>query len=71
MASRLRQETIPLEGLVTFVRGDPYLDGDVEVVDVEIVNLNLLGESTTGPVVVSQSETFQSTGEIRSLQPPP
>lgn len=71
IASRLGQETIAFEGLVTFAREDPHMDGEVEVVDIEIIGLNLVGESITGPISVSLSQTFQSTGEIRSLQPPP
>ena len=71
IVSRLGQETIPFEGLVTLAREDPHMDGDVEVVNFDIIGLNLVGESVTGPIFVSLNQTFESTGEIRSLQPPP
>ncbi len=71
IVSRAGSETFELTGTADFQRSDPDLDGDVEVVDVEIIALNLEGESITGPVVVSESDTLTSTGEIRSLQPPP
>ena len=71
VVSRLGTETISLAGTITIVRGNPQLDGGVEVVSAEIVSLSLAGESVTGPVTVSESPTFASTGEIRSLQPPP
>jgi hypothetical protein len=71
ITSRAGEETVALSGRVDIQRGDPRTEDDVEVVDVEIVALNLEGESLTGPVVVSESDTLTSTGEIRSLQPPP
>lgn len=71
IVSRAGPETFELSGTADFQRSDPTLDGDVEVVDVEIIALNLEGESVTGPIVVSESDTLTSTGEIRSLQPPP
>ena len=71
VVSLLGTETISLAGTMTIVRGDPQLDGGGEVVSAEIVSLSLAGESVTGPVTVSESPTFASSGEIRSLQPPP
>ena len=71
VVSRLGTETISLAGTITIVRGNPQLDGGVEVVSAEIVSLSLAGESVTGPVTVLESPTFALTGEIRSLQSPP
>ncbi|OGO51529.1 MAG: hypothetical protein A2148_01225 [Chloroflexi bacterium RBG_16_68_14] len=71
LVSRLGSETIALTGTATIQRGDPYLEGGVEVVDTEIVSLTLEGQSLTGPITVWESATLKSSGEIRSLQPPP
>ncbi|MDZ4277836.1 MAG: dockerin type I repeat-containing protein [Dehalococcoidia bacterium] len=71
VTSRLGAETISLQGTVRVERGDPYIDGGVEVVDAEIVALQLEGNSQTGPVVVTQSAADPTLGEIRSKQPPP
>jgi len=71
VTSRLGSETIPLSGTVTIQRGDPRLDGGVEVVDAEIVSMSLTGASLTGPISAIESPTRSSTGQIRSLQPPP
>ena len=67
--SRLGQETISVTGIATIARSDPYDDGGVQVVDLEITSLSLGGESITGPVVITQSTTTQSLGQIRSNQP--
>ena len=67
--SRLGQETILFSGIVTISRSDPYMNGGVEVVDVELTSLALSGNSITGPVTITPSTSFQSLGEIRSDQP--
>ena len=67
--SRLGQETISFTGIMVIARSDPYDDGGVQVVDLEITSLTLGGDSITGPVVITQSTTTQSLGEIRSNQP--
>jgi hypothetical protein len=71
VVSRLGQETIPLTGSATVNRSDPRLENGMEVVDTEIIAMSLTGESVTGPITVSESTTRASTGQIRSLQPPP
>ena len=71
VASLLGSETIPLTGSITIERGDPQMDGDTEVVAAEIVAMTLLGASVTGPIAVVESTTLVSSGELRSLQPPP
>lgn len=67
--SRLGQETIPFSGVATISRGDPYMDGGVEVVDLELTSLVMTGSSITGPVTITHSGTLPSLGEIRSDQP--
>ena len=69
--SLLGSETIPLSGTVTINRSDPGLDLGTEVVDAEIVSMSLTGTSVTGTVTITESPVLASTGEIRSLQPPP
>ncbi len=69
LTSRLGQETITFSGIVTISRSDPYMNGGVEVVDLAVTSLALGGNSITGPVIITQSATFQSLGEIRSGQP--
>ncbi len=69
LTSRLGQETISFSGIATIARSDPYMDGGVDVVDLELTSLVLSGNSVTGPVTITQSATFPSLGEIRSDQP--
>lgn len=69
VTSRLGSETIDLTGTAEIARSDPYLDGGVSVVDLEIVSLDLTGSSLTGSVAASESATLVSLGEIRSQQP--
>ncbi|MCH7838028.1 MAG: hypothetical protein IIC26_05910, partial [Chloroflexi bacterium] len=71
VTSILGSETIPLTGSITIERGDPQMDGGTEVVAAEIVAMTLLGASVTGPIAVVESTTLVSSGELRSLQPPP
>lgn len=73
VASRLGEEIIPLTGTFGVERSDPVVDAitGVEVVSVEVVSIDLQGESVTGPVAVFHNPDFPSTGEIRSLQEPP
>lgn len=68
VTSRLGSETFPLSGTAEIARSDPYLDGGVSVVDLELVALDLTGESVTGGLAVSASATLTSLGEIRSQQ---
>ncbi len=68
LTSRLGQETIIFSGSATISRSDPYMDGGVEVVDLELISLALGGNSITGPVTITQSSTIPSLGEIRSNQ---
>ena len=67
IVSLLGTETISLMGTVTIERGDPQIDGAVEVVDAEIVSMDLEGTSVVGPISVTESVTLASVGEIRSL----
>jgi hypothetical protein len=69
LTSRLGQETISFAGTASISRSDPYDDGGLQVVDLEIKSLLLGGESVTGSVVITQSSTNQSLGQIRSDQP--
>lgn len=69
VSSSLGAETFPVSGVATIKRGEPFLDGLVEVVDIEIVSMNLSGESVTGPVTIVQRPAVTSTGQMRSLQP--
>ena len=69
--SLLGSETIDFTGSATIVRGSPYLQGGVEVVDAELTAMTLTGASVTGAVSISESATRVSTGRIESLYPPP
>ncbi|MCH8920966.1 MAG: hypothetical protein IIA23_09755 [Chloroflexi bacterium] len=71
VTSLLGAETIALTGTVTIQRDDPHLDGGVEVVDAEIIAMDLVGASVTGPIAVVESSVLVSSVELRSLQPPP
>jgi len=71
VTSLLGSETIPLTGSITIERGDPQMDGGTEVVAAEIVAMDLVGASITGPIAVVESTMLVSSGELRSLQPPP
>ncbi len=71
ITSRLGTETIMLTGIAGIERDEPQMDGLVEASAARIVDLNLSGDSVTGPVTVTQSEDLETTGELRSLQPPP
>lgn len=71
VSSRLGSEVIPFSGTVTIGRGEPRMDGGVQVVDLEILSMDLVGTSLTGNVTVAQNPTTASVGEFRSLQPPP
>lgn len=71
VTSLLGAETIPLTGSITIERGDPQMDGGTEVIAAEIVAMDLVGASITGPIAVVESTTLISSGEVRSLQPPP
>ncbi|MCH8025915.1 MAG: hypothetical protein IH866_03890 [Chloroflexi bacterium] len=71
ISSRLGEETITLTGIASIERDDPQIDGGVEVAAARIAALSLTGDSVTGPITVTVSETLESTGELRSLQPPP
>lgn len=68
LTSRLGQESIYFIGSATIERGEPYVDAGVAVVDLEMTELTLAGESITGLVTITQSTTLQSLGEIRSNQ---
>ena len=70
-SSRLGSETISFSGTITVQRDDPRMEDGVEVVDLEIIDIVLVGESVTGTVNISRYEGLASTGEIRSLQAPP
>lgn len=69
LVSRLGQETLELSGTATLQRSDPYDDGGVQVIEIELVSMLLSGESVTGPVVVTERAALASIGEIRSQQP--
>lgn len=68
VTSRLGQEVISLAGTASIEREDPHMEGGVEVADLELVKLHLTGSSLIGNVVVSESPTLVSPGELRSLQ---
>ncbi|MEX2247821.1 MAG: DUF6073 family protein [Dehalococcoidia bacterium] len=63
-----RLETIQLEGPALIMRGDPQQDGDLFFVPTEIVEMELTGTSSFGPVIVRESADRQSTGEVRQQQ---
>ena len=67
IVSRLGQETIAFTGTIAISREDPRLENGVEVVDLVITSLNLSGQSSTGPITVSENAGQPSTGEFRSL----
>ncbi len=60
---------ISAEGPFVVERGEPRPDGGVNVIDVEIVQMELVGSSPLGPVVIRESPLRQSRGQIRALSP--
>lgn len=71
-SSRLGSETIPISGTLTVQREAPHLEGDVEVVDFEVIAIDITGQSVTGTINITANPGFAvSTGEIRSLQASP
>ena len=69
--SRLGQETFTLAGTAVLARGEPGLDGEVDVSEIELTSLQLSGNSLIGPVTVTANPAKVSSGELRSLQPAP
>jgi hypothetical protein len=61
-------QTIELVGPALIMRSDPELDGDVYVVRTEIVEMELRGTSSFGPVIVRESADRDSTGEVRQQE---
>lgn len=61
-------ETIELQGPTVIRRSDPQQDGDLFAVPTEIVQLQLTGTSSLGPVIVRQSPDQPSTGEVRQQE---
>lgn len=72
VVSLLGEESIPLTGLVTVERGPPRLEDGIEVRDLRIEGLELLGASGIGAITVAerpdQGGSYVSAGEVRSLQ---
>jgi hypothetical protein len=71
ITSRLGQETIPLSGTATIVHNAPQMQGSVEVATMQITDLDLEGQSSTGTITVSERASPPSMGEMRTLQTPP
>ncbi|MDP3768964.1 MAG: hypothetical protein Q8S13_13185, partial [Dehalococcoidia bacterium] len=69
VASLLGDEQVVLKGWLEIDRSEPYLDGGVEVVDLAIVNIELVGATQLGLIEVDERAAAPSSGEIRSLQP--
>jgi len=71
-SSRLGSDTIELTGTAQINRGAPYMDGGVEVANLEIVNLDLAGFSAIGAINVDErpnsGSLYVSAGEIRNKQ---
>jgi hypothetical protein len=61
----IQTETVELDGPARVTRSDPRQDGDVFVVDTEIVEMELRGEGSFGPIVVRESPDKESQGEVR------
>jgi hypothetical protein len=58
-------EKIELRGPALISRSDPSFDGDIAVVETEIVEMELTGTSPFGPITVRQSPDDASVGEVR------
>jgi hypothetical protein len=58
-------QTVQLSGPALIVRSDPVQDGDVFVVTTEIREMELTGDSSLGPLVVRESSSRESKGEVR------
>jgi hypothetical protein len=67
ITSRTGQESIALTGTATVQLAVPHVKGSVQANDAEITALNLSGNSITGPVTVTESPSWVSNGEIRSI----
>jgi hypothetical protein len=71
VASRIGTETIHFTGLATIVRQDPHLESGMEVENLQITSLSMTGHGLEGDVSISQSQTTNSIGQIRSVNPSP
>ena len=71
VVSELGSETIPLTGSATVQRQNTHMEGSVEVVDMELIALDLAGDSLVGAIAISESATLTSPGELRALQAAP
>jgi hypothetical protein len=67
--SRGGVEIIAFTGAVTIERDDAVIEDGVEVAFARITSLSLKGYSSLGHISAMQSTWFESTGELRSLQP--
>ena len=72
IASRLGDATVVLTGWAEIDRQTPHDEGGVDVVDLEIVSMDLVGASSIGVITVRERPNagpdYVSSGEIRSKQ---
>ena len=71
--SLLGDDLVILRGWIEVLHGAPYLEDGVEVVDLEIPSLELVGASRFGLVSVTEranvGELYRSGGQVRSATP--
>jgi hypothetical protein len=70
VASRLGSETFAITGTATIAHGTPYMSGGAEEANLEIVDLDLLGESLVGDITITENPFTPSPGLLRGIQPP-
>jgi hypothetical protein len=68
VVSNIGSETFSVSGEVTIDRQAPHMEGAIEVQDMEIVAIDLAGESMVGDIEIHESPSLVSSGELRSLQ---
>ena len=71
--SLLGEDLVILRGWIEVIRGAPHTEDGIEVVDLEIASLELVGASRFGLVSVTEranaGELYRSGGQLRSTSP--
>ncbi len=73
VGSLLGDDLVILRGWIEVIRGVPHIEDGIEVVDLEIANLELVGASRFGLVSVTErlnaGASYRSGGQLRSVTP--
>ncbi len=71
--SLLGEDLVILRGWIEVIRGAPHTEDGIEIVDLEIASLELVGASRFGLVAVTEranaGESYKSGGQLRGITP--